>query len=219
MQPTLKGPGMAPYVVTADDALWLSRAVEAEGPPQPQVAATLINGFCWARATKGYRGSLTTWVRAYAQPVNPRWYPDGDLFQKSIEKLSQPQKIAQIATAAKRATTHSTRTSFSAGTKAAVTAALAGLVKFDPKTTDYAVHSLDASKKGYAALSPAQPGVNRLWARPGTQSWPGYVVDAAEQAASAVASAVASAKGSILPWVIGAIALGAAFAFKGKAHG
>ena len=203
MQPVLRGTGMAPYVVTKDDALWLARAVEAEGPPQPQIAAILINGFTWARARKNYRGTLTSWIRAYAQPVNPRWYPGGDLLREHAKKF--PGEAAKQAALAQKRLQHSARTTFTPSTQAAVTAALAGKVQLPTGATDYAVAHLDASKKGYKPLTVAQAGVNRLWARPGAESWTGYVADAAEAAAAAVASA---ASGSVLPWAIAAAAIG-----------
>lgn len=186
----LRATNMQPYAVTADDALWLARAVEAEGPVQAEVAATLINGFCFVRS-RGYTRSLATFIRAYAQPVNPRWYPDGDLHREQLAHLkaaaggaeSGEQWAAAEAerkAAEKRVTLHSTRVAFARGTQEAVSAALNGRTQIPPNATDYAAAWIDATKKGYTALAPPTKGINRLWARGGAETWTGYLTDATD---------------------------------------
>jgi hypothetical protein len=170
---------MAPYTVTEGDALWLARAVEAEGPVQSQVAAALINGFCFARS-RGYTKPLTAFVRAYAQPVNPRWYATGDLFLAWLEGKSDSEKIEGRKTAERREHVHSARAVFSPGTQAAVTAALNGRALIPASATDYAAAYVDASGKGYKPVSEPKAGQNRLWSRPGADKWTGYVIDATD---------------------------------------
>lgn len=198
---TLRAKGMADYQVTADDMMWLARAVEKEGKPQDVVAATLINGFCWARSCKNSKQTLATWVRAYAQPVNPRWYLKGDLHLKYAKGVTGAELARLEKLAKERETVHSVRTQFSAGTKAACAAALAGAVKIPGNCIDYAAPTLDSSKRGYTALTPVVKGENRMWTRPGAETWAGYVVDAATEAGKAVATAA--------PWLVGALVLGA----------
>lgn len=154
----------AAYTVTPVDVLWLSRAVEAEGEPRARVASALVNLFMRARA-RGSKQSLASLVRAYAQPVNPRWYPDGDLH---IAAKKAGKDTAEKA--ARRLAVHSTRTAFAAKTKAAVESALMGAHAHD--VTDYAAPHIDGAKKGYAARSEPKPGENRFWSR--APGWTGY---------------------------------------------
>ena len=71
------------YIITEEDRLWLLRAVNFEGAPQRAVAWTLIQRFAWIFPTYS---TLSDFIQAYAQPVNPRWFPDGDLFLKRVQK-------------------------------------------------------------------------------------------------------------------------------------
>lgn len=176
----LRAERMQPYSVSEQDALWLARAVEAEGPVQTQVAATLVNGFCFLRATRGYSKNLTDFVRAYAQPVNPRWYVTGDRYLASLDGKSESEKEEARRTAERRERVHSTRVSFTPGTQAAVVAALNGRVIIPRSATDYAAAWVDATGKGYAPLTEPVKGQNRLWTRPGADTWAGYIVDATD---------------------------------------
>lgn len=58
------------YQLTADDLLWLGRAVQFEGGDAP--AATLWT-YAQRWALLRWRGSLASLVRAHSQPLNPRW--------------------------------------------------------------------------------------------------------------------------------------------------
>jgi hypothetical protein len=163
------------YEVTAEDRLWLLRAVAREGAVREQVAQTLINGFAFHHAHR-HMPTLTKWIRAYAQPVNPRWFPDGDLHLK-WEALGKDSKLA-----AKLRIKHSSATSFTGPVIAAVDRALTlGPVDIDPRCTDYAAAWIDASKR-MTALTPPVKGVNRLWMRhatktmPSAATWTGYEI-------------------------------------------
>lgn len=158
------------YLVSADDILWLHRAVQAEGPVQECVAQTLVNCFCLRRAQGATRGTLTDHVRAYAQPINPHWYSDGDLHIKYLALKQDTEANAHV-----RETVHSARNyPFSPRVEAAVERALLqGQVDIPKNCTDYAAARIDASKK-YRAITVAQPGVNRLWTR--DRLWTGYSV-------------------------------------------
>lgn len=196
----IRGAGMEPYQVTADDALWLARAVEAEGPIATQVAATLINGFAFMRSQRAYAGSLTTWIRSYAQPVNPRWYTSGDLFKASLQGKTEAEQAAARTVAEKRERIHSTRQSFTTATQDAVRAALNGTALYPSSATDYAAPGVDATGKGYKPLADPKSGQNRLWARPGADRWTGYLVDATDA----------------WPWLIGLLVIGAVVAAAAK---
>jgi len=155
--------------VTTDDRLWMLRAVQAEGEPRRDVAQALVN--LWMAAGKG---SLASLVRAYAQPVNPRWYLSGDLHKKAASEASSAARLASLESAArKREQFHSTRTVFDRATHDAVEWALSGQHATD--VTDYAAAWVDAARKGYQPRTEAVRGVNRMWTRlPG---WRGYTVD------------------------------------------
>jgi len=69
-----KRSGEVHYVLTAADFLDLARAVEYEGPPKLGVAWTLIQRFAYLYPVYP---TLSKFVKAYSQPVNPRWFPSG----------------------------------------------------------------------------------------------------------------------------------------------
>lgn len=166
------------YRVTPDDALWLLRAVAGEGPVRDEVAATLVNGFVWARTQSGFPGTLAAWVRAYSQPVSPAWFPDGDKFRAQLAETSDPTERAKLlAKATARRDVHSKRTRFDAAVRDAVARALDGAASIPDNAVDYAASTLDASRKGYIPLTEATRGRNRLWTRPAALSWQGYAVE------------------------------------------
>ncbi len=199
--------GEHPYDVTSDDVLWMRRAVQAEGEPRELVAQTLVNGFMLARS-RGYSGSLTSFVRAYAQPVNPRWYASGDLHAQSMAKATtQKGRDERTARARSRELVHSIRNEFSDDTLAAVESAFKSAPKF-PHATDYAAPDVVRNPPWVPLTAPIR-GVNRLWAKPGAMEWQGYIVDTLESTAAHVAS-VAKGHGGTLLCVLAALA-GAAF--------
>lgn len=179
VQIVAKERAMTPYDVRDSDVLWLLRAVQAEGADQGEVAAVLLNGFAWARAMNGYRGTLTDYVRAYAQPVNPKWFPDGALHHAAMQRATTDAGREELERrAGQRIRVHSTRTKFSEPTQRAVHAALTGQVKIPSQATDYAGPNVDAGSRGLKPLRVMIPGDkrNRLWARPGTEGWEGYAM-------------------------------------------
>lgn len=171
----LQGPS-SNYQVTADDVLWLRRAVEAEGEPRRAVARALVNLFVLRmQGSPSKPQSLAALVRAYAQPVNPRWFEGGDLYEAAVKRAEPGKRDVMRMAARRRETLHSARTVFSEGTDRAVVEALGGMHPED--VTDYAAPGVDGTAKGYVARSPQEAGKNRLWTRrPG---WGGYVASAA----------------------------------------
>lgn len=161
------------YTVTPEDELWLLRAVEAEGPVEQQVAQTLVNCFAYLHSRKPKSCPTLTWlIRNYAQPLNPRWYPDGDLFKRWNAR--DPVKYSLLAAQSRLA--KSKRTNFLAGTRVAVKKALTvGPVDIPSNCTDYAAARIDASRK-YREVTPKKHPkyANRLWTR--APDWPGYRV-------------------------------------------
>jgi hypothetical protein len=128
---------------TDEDRLWLLRAVEAEGEPRTLVAQTLVNRYAWLfEEVPGKYLTLTDLVRSYAQPVNPRWFPDGSAFKASIAKLPAAAHAAALEKAETRRDVHSTRSTFSQPTIDAVRAALFGPVVIPEGALHFAAPSL-----------------------------------------------------------------------------
>jgi hypothetical protein len=167
------------YTPTADDVLWLARAVEAEGPPRVRVAQTLVNGFLWARAELDSGRTLAEWVRAYSQPVNPAWMPGGTLYQAELARAATPVQKEQVrAKGHRRQREHATRVSFSRDTQRAVEAALTRPPDL-PGAVDFAAPWVEHDPP-WVPFTPAKQGENRFWSRPGAVGWTGYVVDGAQ---------------------------------------
>jgi hypothetical protein len=190
--------GNATGVVAPSDRLWLLRAVQAEGEPRERVAEALVNLWAVHMAGGGTR-SLGEMVRAYAQPVNPRWFEAGDLYQAALEKATTDGERAVLAAAARRRErVHATRNQFDARTLNAVSQALSG--RHETDVTDYAAQSVDASKKGMQPRSEPKSKENRLWTRrPG---WKGYT--AASDANTSAAVVVAIAVVAVVAIAVGA---------------
>lgn len=162
--------GTRTYDVTHADKLWLLRAVQCEGRVERQVAQTLVNLFALLYSRKA-APSLTELVRSYAQPVNPEWFPEGKMF---LRWHAINPSVYKLADATRREKLHSTRLVFRSDVMEAVDRALAlGPKDIQSNCTDYAASWIDASKK-YAALTPPERGVNRLWTR--DASWTGYSI-------------------------------------------
>jgi len=173
--------GTTDYTPTEQDRLWLLRAVEAEGEPRARVAETLINGFLWARSDVGYKPPLMTWVRAYCQPVNPRWFVRGDEHLKHMQNApSEETRAALVRQALIRESVHAVRMNFQADTRAAVAHALTHAPEL-PRATDFAAsYGADGTEirkpPPWVALTPPAKHRNRFWVRPNALRWAGYRV-------------------------------------------
>ena len=92
--------------LTNGDLLELARAIQFEGQPYLAVAYALLQR--WAYLYPVYR-SFGSFVKAYAQPINPRWFPDGDLHRREVERvrasttLSETERTEQLADLNRRA--------------------------------------------------------------------------------------------------------------------
>lgn len=194
-----------------DDRLWLLRAVEAEGAPRDLVAQVLVNRWAWLwDRLPGKFTRLSELVRAYAQPVNPAWYPEGRLYQQQAATLTGEQARVAAQRAAKRRDEHSARTRFSAHTMAAVDRALFGPLTLPPG----ALH--------FAAPSIARPDLQVLMPAPTPQSNVIYADPAGAGARYALAredaqhTAPSAARGKLLAALGIGVGLGAALALRRK---
>lgn len=73
------------YVVTDADYLDLARALDREGPPKLGVAWTLVQRFAMLYPLYS---SFSTFVKAYAQPINPDWFAQGKRHLKEVQRLN-----------------------------------------------------------------------------------------------------------------------------------
>jgi hypothetical protein len=85
------------YVLSVLDYTDLARAVEREGPPKAAVAWCLLQRFGLLYPL--YK-DLSTFVRAYAQPINPQWFSTGARHLAENKRLKDPLLIARENTAA-----------------------------------------------------------------------------------------------------------------------
>lgn len=68
------------YDLTADDLLWLARAVKYEGGSEIATAWSLAQRFVQVREQGSTRyPTFRALIQAYAQPVNPIWRRDGSM--------------------------------------------------------------------------------------------------------------------------------------------
>jgi len=81
------------YPISERDRLDLTRAVAKEGSPADAVTWSLIQRFAWLYPAYG---TLSDFVRAYAQPINPRWFPDGDKHRSYIAGLKKRKASAEV---------------------------------------------------------------------------------------------------------------------------
>jgi len=151
---------------TADDALWLRRAVEREGEPREWVAQALVNRWALLKDQGGdHYPTLASFVRAYAQPVNPRWFPGGDLHLAQLAAHAPrgaAHRADMIARAERREREHSTRKIFHAQTEAAVDRALRGPLTLPAGVTEYAADTASARRR-HGAPSHIKQGGNAFW--------------------------------------------------------
>ncbi len=168
---TIRYPG-GTYTVTQNDLLWLKRALVGEVMREddgPRVVEVLLNRYAYlrSRGNKTYP-TFASFVRAYAQPVNPIWMSP---FGKGC--LRSPRRCTP-ALLAKRAA-HATRNTFPAWVDTSIARALArGPVDIPRNATHYAGYNIPSSMK---QLTPHKRGYNTLWTQEGSQSrWEGYAV-------------------------------------------
>lgn len=166
----------APYQVTEADALWLARAVAGEGRPERWVAQALVNRFMWLRCRKprDLYPRLSTFVCAYAQPVNPRWMRGGARWDRAYN-LADTAGRRRLEAAHDRRQKHRQRTEFPGEVLEAVRAALCeGIVDLPrPTVTDYAAHTV-VGHDGLELVTEGRRGLNQFYAPRHHQNWPGY---------------------------------------------
>lgn len=61
------------YQITEEDYLWLGRSLDGEGPNTAGYTWAYLQKFAGFRSTRERYRTLTNFIRAYSQPVNPIW--------------------------------------------------------------------------------------------------------------------------------------------------
>lgn len=121
------------------DRVELARAVEAEGEPREMVAQALINRWAHLRDS-GATMPLGEFVRAYSQPISPRWFPNGDRHLSMMRSAPDDATREELLRRAmRRQTVHAVREMFSAPTLAATRLALRGPLTIDPRIVHFAI--------------------------------------------------------------------------------
>lgn len=95
-----KGGNQFTYPISDIDRLDLTRAVAREGNPADAVTWSLLQRFAWL--FPAYK-TLSDFVRSYAQPINPRWFPEGDKHLSYVASLKKQRKVSEIREAEERA--------------------------------------------------------------------------------------------------------------------
>lgn len=89
------------YALTETDVLDLTRSAWREGEPVAGVIHTLIQRYVATYPNKAWP-SLSLFLRDYVQPINPRWFINGDLHIAYANRLKGAEKDAAIERAKAR---------------------------------------------------------------------------------------------------------------------
>ena len=84
------------YTVTPTDREWFIRCLWREGKPAETVGHVLLQRFALLASTGAKYPTMTSFLRAYCQPVNPRWFPGGDLTWKAIKRAKAKGDSAAV---------------------------------------------------------------------------------------------------------------------------
>ena len=149
--------------LTPQDVLIWARAVDEEGYPQVGVAWALLQRAAWL-TTLGKPMSLGALVTAYAQPINPAWFPGGPKHEAEIARLERVGDTAGIQDEKARAARRPGKASkpwenISATTKKVITDILSGASK---SPVVGAVHYWKTHGPDFATNQAAKPGLTLL---------------------------------------------------------
>lgn len=84
------------YPVSDEDFLWWARAIWREGKPQITVGHTLLQRFTYLYSTSGVYKTLSEFLQAYCQPINPLWFPGGVKSEARIKRLKAAGDAAGV---------------------------------------------------------------------------------------------------------------------------
>jgi hypothetical protein len=89
------------YKVTPEDRVTFGRCIWREGKPRTAVGHTLIQRFA-SLYPKTY-SNFSDFLRAYCQPINPRWFTTGNLHKARVARLTKQGKTDQAEDEKRRA--------------------------------------------------------------------------------------------------------------------
>jgi hypothetical protein len=95
-----KGEVSHSYQVSDTDRTWLARSLWREGSPRNAVAHTLLQRFA---ALYPKYSTLTKFLRAYVQPLNPNWYPGGYRHKRKVAFLKKHRRHTEAQAEIERA--------------------------------------------------------------------------------------------------------------------
>lgn len=96
MSATYKGPTGKTFQLSDSDTEWLARSIRGEcgsTPTRDEAAAVcwaLMNRFMLVRGFESWH-SFTDLVRAFSQPVNPKWFADGEFCTAGGKYAGRPE--------------------------------------------------------------------------------------------------------------------------------
>jgi hypothetical protein len=91
------------YTVTPTDRDWFIRCLWREGAPAETVGHVLLQRFALLTSQGAKYATLTDFLRAYCQPVNPRWFPGGDKSEAFIKRATNRGDAAAVERERERA--------------------------------------------------------------------------------------------------------------------
>lgn len=83
------------YSLTDSDILQLMRATYKEGSQKEAVAYTLLNRFAWLYPQGTYK-NLSSFISAYAQPINPKWFLNGSAYLAKIKVIKNKYSGSEL---------------------------------------------------------------------------------------------------------------------------
>lgn len=76
------------YTVSPNDREWFIRCLWREGKPAETVGHVLLQRFALLASTGSKYPTMTSFLRAYCQPVNPLWFPGGSKSEAFIKRAN-----------------------------------------------------------------------------------------------------------------------------------
>jgi len=165
--------GKKDYEITAEDLLWLGRAAQGEGGDPRAVIWAMLQRFSLP-AFRHTFPTLTSFVRAFSQPVNPRWMRGGDKCATGGSGYGTPDCAERLLDRREEMSSRDPAT-FSADVKAAIAALSKGsLANPVPRVVNFAVG--DRARE-YVAAHPGSQLVGCCYIiTPESARWPNNYV-------------------------------------------
>jgi hypothetical protein len=186
--------------LTAEDALWLARALTGEAGNDVvdahACASVIVRRWAQKSVLRGSTLGFTPYLRAFSQPINPRWMRGGDLSRGSTEaQLQRRDELSGLAWARCTSAARSAVESVLRGNLA-----MRGAVDWGAPSL-YTPHGLDTSSVS-ARLATAPRAVERREGARGRPS-PRYEHDSRAGARANVFSSDAESRSAPEPVVAG----------------